>query len=921
MNKAIILLITLFLSLIVLCNTNTKPDRYLDNIVIFKVKPDYRDNFKKDEDFINILSKNSSFDLRQKFPNSKIPETKYNSRGEKLVDLSLIYEIEFRQDADIFGIITNLATVDFIDYAEPLYYNELLYVPDDPLNQTEQYWLDLIQAYDAWDIHKGDTNIVIGIVDTGIDISHEDLIWNIKYNYNDLPNGNDDDGDGYIDNFRGWDFGDNNNNPQAEAHFHGSWVSGIASASTDNGIGLSGVGFKCRFLPIKVMDIAGIIARAYDGVVYAADQGCHVINCSWGNTTYQQMAQDVINYATYNRDALVIGACGNNNNEVLFYPASYENVISVAGTTIDDTKWGNTETTSGSSFGPLVDISAPSTMMLTTGDGDYFMTHAGTSFAAPVVAGAAAILRSYYPEFSALQIGELLKIGADNIDTIPENVLYAGKLGTGRVNMYNSLTMEHTPSVVLKNIDISDERAINDVVYINGDFINYLAPTTNLQVSISTESPTIHVINSTLEIGELNTLEPLSTSNFIKFSVLPGTPYDYLVYIKLEYSDGDYYAVQNIPVVVNYSYKDITTEKLRLSIVANGRFGYSDRYSNIGNGFRYNEIYRLFYDSGIICGNSSNKVFSSVRQVPDFKTIKYPEEIEFSEIADNEVVTEFSDEYSNNPLEVEVIQTAYSWDDTEFANFILVEFELINRSMNDINSYYFGIFNDWDLITPSNNSVHYNSEKQIMYCQNNGTQTMYAGLKLLSEQNGNNYGLAQINGGDGFVDITNGLSDAEKFHVISNSNTGVGSSGEGYDVVIISSAGPFDIPANDTVKVAFAFVVAESLFTLLESVDEASEIYKQNFIGSNIEDSINDFFSIFPNPAENTIIINRGKKYSSTEITVDIFDLTGKLVFKEKFPVDNNQIIININNLSQGFYTVSIESEYGKESQKILKIK
>ncbi|GAI36367.1 unnamed protein product, partial [marine sediment metagenome] len=130
----------------------------------------------------------------------------------------------------------------------PHYLPELLYTPDDPLN-IYQYYLDTIKAYDAWEICKGDSNIVIGITDTGVDIDHEDLQGNIYYNYNDPINGIDDDNDGFIDNFRGWDLGENDNNPQWEINDHGVVVTGIAGARTDNGIGISGVGFKSRFLP------------------------------------------------------------------------------------------------------------------------------------------------------------------------------------------------------------------------------------------------------------------------------------------------------------------------------------------------------------------------------------------------------------------------------------------------------------------------------------------------------------------------------------------------------------------------------------------------------------------------------------------------------------------------------------------------
>lgn len=907
-TKTFLALVFLLSAFVLFSQEKSVQDSFFEDLIIIKVKPEYRDVFKTDKGFLNLMSKSNMMNIRRKFPTTKPPDKKFNDRGEMLVDLSLIYELEFGQYVDVFGIISVLNKYDFIDYAEPLYHVDLLYIPDDPLNQTNQYWLDNIQAYDAWSIHKGDTNIVIGIVDTGIDIIHEDLMYNIKYNYNDLPNGNDDDLDGYVDNFRGWDFGDNNNNPQAEYSFHGSWVSGIASASTDNGIGMSGVGFKCRFLPIKVMNKDGIIARAYEGVVYAADQGSHVINCSWGNTTFQKMAQDVINYVTYNRDALVIGACGNTNSDILFYPASYENVISVAATTVNDEKWTpeNTGTTSGSSYSRMVDISAPGTMMRTTNNQNYMLTYGGTSFAAPVVSGAAGILRSYYPHFSALQIGKLLKIGADCIDTVPANLPFQGRLGDGRLNMYNSLTMEHTPAVAFKNPELSENRSVNDTVVVYGNFVNYLAPTENLSVKISSESHHIQVFTAQLEIGSLNTLEIFDPEEQIKLFVRPGTPNDFATFIKLHYEDENYENIQYIPITVNYSFLDISTNILNLSIVPNGRLGFSNLSNTIGNGMRLKGARRLYYDQGIISGLSADKVYCAVRQSTDFRTLESPYRVEENTIADNKVVTIFNDDFDPKSLKLEIIQTAYSWDDAERENFIILNFELINKGTTDIIDYYFGVFTDWDLIQPSNNSAYYCSKNQIMYCQHNGNETLYAGMKLLTGQKPNDYAFPQKPGGDGLIDVTDGFSDQEKFYLISNSNNGYGSINIENDIIVVSSAGPFDIPQDDTVNVAFAVIVAESYFTLINSIEKAEDSYRA-LTGMNYVKLYEKFrFDLFPNPADEKLYIILPEKTNTLNTEIEILNSDGKTVISH--PVKSLETIINTRNLKPGIYTVIIRS-------------
>jgi hypothetical protein len=186
---------------------------YHEGVIIFKIKPEYKYLTENKIDFKNIfenvVGKQSDLKLDKEFPNSQQPLTEKNEYGIKTVDISGIYRLSYNADAELETVIRDMKKLSYFEYVEPLYKTELLYVPDDPMNQSNQYWLNSIKAFEAWDIHKGDTNIVIGISDTGMELSHEDLVYQIKYNYNDMPDGIDNDLDGYVDNFRGWNFGRN----------------------------------------------------------------------------------------------------------------------------------------------------------------------------------------------------------------------------------------------------------------------------------------------------------------------------------------------------------------------------------------------------------------------------------------------------------------------------------------------------------------------------------------------------------------------------------------------------------------------------------------------------------------------------------------------------------------------------------------
>lgn len=397
---------------------------YESNTVIVKLYPNNIKSFFESEEMSRLRTAFGDFDYKIEFPDAVRPEKEYNKYGYRMVDLTTIYRLVFHDDIDVMQAVAFLGKSGNVEYAEPLYKVYLFEVPNDPLVRPEnanadgayQYWTRNVRSYDAWDICKGDTSVIIGISDTGTGLTHPDLSGNIQVNYEDIPDGIDNDNDGYVDNYKGWNFALDDNNAQiphgCNSNEHGAYVSGIAAAVTGNGIGVSGAGYKCRFVPLRIMNDEGSLVNVYQSIVYAANHRFDVVNCSWGSTSYQQMGQDVVNYATINYDVLVVAAAGNEGVEGRFYPASFENVLSVAATDKNDAKWNN------SSFSTTVDVSAPGTMFVSTSENGYATMWGGTSFASPIVSGSAGILRSYYPSYNAQQVAEIIRISADNIDTL-----------------------------------------------------------------------------------------------------------------------------------------------------------------------------------------------------------------------------------------------------------------------------------------------------------------------------------------------------------------------------------------------------------------------------------------------------------------------------------------------------------------------
>jgi subtilisin family serine protease len=381
---------------------------------------------------------------------------KRQAKAKAEQDLSKICQARVSEAADIKALCAQLKNTGQVEYAEPRYGRQPKFTPNDP-GLGSQWFLTAIQAASAWDISQGDTTVTVGIVDCGVQTAHPDLAANLWYNPGeagaDSNDGVDNDGNGFVDDYRGWDFagpdlanlspaGDNDPNPTASNNDHGTHVAGDASAVTNNGVGVAGIGYNCKVMAVKCSydndtraDGSGFIWFGYEGIVYAADNGADIVNCSWGGGGFSQYEQDIINYANA-QGSLVVCAAGNDNVATPHYPSACENAFSVAATASGDVK------SSFSNYGTTVDISSPGSSIYSTCYSNTYASWNGTSMASPVAAGVAALVKSYYPSHTNAMLATLLMHSADNIDA--QNPGYIGMLGAGRVNAYKALTTSIT---------------------------------------------------------------------------------------------------------------------------------------------------------------------------------------------------------------------------------------------------------------------------------------------------------------------------------------------------------------------------------------------------------------------------------------------------------------------------------------------
>ena len=363
-------------------------------------------------------------------------------------ELAKVFAVYYTSDMDPTDVSRKILeqNKDILEWAEPDLVYESDFTPNDP-NINSQYHISKIAAFTAWDLTQGDTNVVIGIVDSGSDLDHPDLGANIKYNYAEIPNnGLDDDNNGYIDDWRGWDFAGANyqalsedNNPNIVSSYceHGSHVSGCASQVTNNGVNGAGIGFKCKLLICKHGadndNTGGGYSYVYNtnaGLTYCYQNGAKVMNCSFGSSSPSAYTQLVLNNA-WAAGVITCASAGNDGANVVRYPAAYQNVISVASTTSGDIKsWF-------SNYHTTVDVCAPGSSIYSTLYNNSYAVFDGTSMSSPICAGTVALIRSKYPSYTPDQVVNRLLQGCDNIYNL--NPSYTGLLGAGRINAYKSV--------------------------------------------------------------------------------------------------------------------------------------------------------------------------------------------------------------------------------------------------------------------------------------------------------------------------------------------------------------------------------------------------------------------------------------------------------------------------------------------------
>ncbi len=813
---------------------------YVPGALILKIHPDHRAACSDHDIALASVNKLTAdwgvFRTERKFRLSEPVHGQRNQRGQALVDITLIYELRCPDQTDIESMAAAFSQLPEVLYAEPHYLYEPMFVPDDPFVGS-QWYNSLIGTFAAWDSVQGDSNIVIGIIDTGTNFNHDDLRNQVAYNLLDTIDGLDNDGDGKIDNFRGWDFGGvsywapQDNDPSyvgsAPGMDHGVLVTGPACAEVNNATGIAGLGYNTQFVPLKAaVDQSISISFGMEAIVYGAEKGYNILNLSWGSSSNSQYGQDIVNYAAINHNCLLVAACGNRFQDTYVYPASYENVISVAGSQANDEVW-DYGTGTGTTYNYWVDIIAPGrSVVTTTGVGSYWTGATGTSMSAPIVCAAAALVKAMHPNLNNIQCGEFVRVTAEDIYSNNPAFLY-DKIGLGRVDVENAVLSTNVKSIRIDSLMVRDDD--NDIpepldtmdLYVR--FINYLDPIANLQVTLTTpDTHLIEIIQDSYTIPSMATLASGTNSLPFKIRVKKNVTQREPVFVKFAFSDGSYQDYQYFRFFIQPMQIDLVRNIYQTSINGHGNFGYVDYPNNtLGLGIRYNASVNINLDGGLLVGLSQTNLIDGMKsgagmRSERFKPLEKAKLIIPGPVAPLEATAHFDDSNAgSHEFGIDIRQHCYQFNGGIDEKYIIMEYTISNRNNFPLNGLYAGLGNHW-------NRTFYNIQNANYYANGNmvgaeasiGQASFVAGISLLTEQQTNAL----------TTDLASYLfTDAEKFQALSNpiSNNYPRSD----DVIQFISAGPFNLGSNDSIRVAFAMAGGSDFNSLGAVAQRAKQKY------------------------------------------------------------------------------------------------
>ena len=662
------------------------------------------------------------------------------------------YRISLTSQEMLSSTLKKLKLYSELEYFEKVRIPKFLSIGDfnDPL-VSEQDVLKDIKAFEAWEIGEGDSSIIIGISDSGLDQFHEDISPNLYRFWGEIPNnGIDDDLNGYVDDFQGVSLenqrkSSNGGNTTTNVN-HGLNVAGIAGAMAKNGKGIVGTGNKCRIFPIKISQGTGAnIVYGYESILYAANNNFDVLNCSWGAIGKPSpIEQSIVDYAIA-KDVVIVASAGNTESgdaveeRVLdWYPAGYEGVISVA--TMND----NENLFIRSSINPGVDVVVQGERNYTTTNNDGYTKSgiSGTSFASPVISGAVGVIKYKFPNLNPYQIEQIVRYSGSDVSEFSSDWT---NIMPKYFDFQQAMQFDENSILSLRQSNYKFYLNENDSIFVfkkgdevslNFDITNYFADLTDIKFTLSIAKEfvpgNIGIINSELNITSLKKNE---TKNIKGFSLKIKENSFQRIILRVDYEskgkkENFLIPFDNMPDITNFE-----NDFVLVSLANDGKIGYNNSSQDHGFGFVDKKNGNLSFYAGFI-GFAETKSFSSTSG-DGFNDSDISLENNFT-TANNQA------EYSVNTLPVTYKNKVSLSNDS---NYRWAKFDVSILSKNSYSDFGFGIVGDYDVGIYGNayinNKTEYfqdgvfsdatlKAETQIAY---NEEESIFFGISSISKEN------------------------------------------------------------------------------------------------------------------------------------------------------------------------------------------
>ncbi len=819
-----------------------------------------------------------------------------------------------------------LAALPGVVFAEPYFIHRAVALPNDPL-LGEQLNLVLVGAPAAWDLSRGETHPEpVAIVDGGFDIAHPDLAPNLLLNGADPANGIDDDGNGYTDDTRGWNFATGTDDPAALAGVtpaavrHGTHVAGLVAAVANNGLGVAGLTWNDRVLCVAAGDAVrdDAVVFGYQGILYAAERGARVINCSWGRQLTTSLLEQAVLARVQELGALVVAAAGNDAAGFPFYPAAYPGVLGVANVTDDGQPHYSTN------YGPWVDLSAPGVDVLSLFPGGALGRLTGTSMASPLVAAAAALLWGREPTLAAEAVALRLRVTAASLAASAGEA--AGGLGNGLLDAARALTWSG-PGYGLAGVEVSEEAGDGDGVVEPGEAVllrprwrNLLgdgqAPVT---VRLAVLSPHAVVTQDSAMLAPLAAGAVAGVDRPLRLAIAATAPVGTVLTLAWELGGPEagspYRDRQASELVVTPLFHDLADGEVKVTLAANGRLGFAGRGGGDGRdgaGLRYvpvgqmdgnGPLDNLLFEGALLVATGPDRVSDAARYSgngayqrdfnPDSshdaprRLVPLPLPGGSERLA--RVAAAFRDDRSVNPLQVP-LPVAVRWLglaplDARPPGVTLLLASVTNIGAATLDGLRYGYFLDWDLngggFFPafSANSTAWDAGGRAgLVWRDDLPDGQSVAAALVPEGEEPTLFRAVTNDGSaGGWGIYDGFLDEEKWAALSAADGPLAAVST--DVSQVLAGGPVDLAPGDSVRFVLVLAAGDTPDAALAHAAGGRELAGR-VLRAPIWSSPPEPFAVgppYPNPWNGRVALPvRGNPLAPWELLV--YDLRGRLV-------------------------------------------